>query len=423
MFFLTKTMSLDDLGRLAGNINNDMPYWKYMKREIGAATQVMFGLVDVSKPPKRNGLRKCSRIGFDGYCGAGLFGRGIEESTIRGVEETATFNIKYAVEKEIDPVRSYANIHDAEIISSLIDDHDDDGKDNDNDKKWTIKFSKKNKTIFRATMRNFLLKVETDKGFRDALVHIDFAILSPPCQGFSKMNRFKGGNALGNNEESKLILKVAKLWGPKIIVFENVFGLWERKHIEEYLQPISYGLIDMDYNVQVWKLNAMDFGDAQNRRRLFIIASSKNVGVPDIPKPTHCHLTSKKVFGGVACNRNNKLTPYVTVRDLLINEENNFPEESKPLNDDNGELKTFSDRPCKTVLASKSYIHYCKNRKYSLHENALLMGQERAFVEKLIGKDDVSKQRMIGNGVPMGMSKAIGSAIYNVLKFNWEGEE
>ena len=371
-----------------------MPDWMYKEQGDKGSSKLHFALINVSTNPKKNGLRQTRPVGMDCFSGAGLFSVGLESSDL---------NVKFAVEKVFDPVQSYAKIHNAEVVSqlSLI------------DEEWSVKLKMNDgKLVFHCTMEDFLSKCEEVPTFKEALGRCDFVVLSPPCQGFSTMNRLKGGNTLENNEESLRILKVAELLSPKILLFENVFGLWETGHINGYLRPIVYGLINMNYSVQVGKICGADYGDPQIRRRLYLIASRSCVGVPVIPKTTHSSPNKLDGFG--------ETTPYNTVSDLLKGEEDNFPETESRVMDE--ELVTYANKPVPTVLASKSYLHYCKNRRYSLIENALLMGQERDFVSKLTGNDK-SKQRQIGNGVPMGMAKAMGRAIHEVLKWEWEGED
>lgn len=374
----------------------EMPSCIYYERGEGRSA-LLFSLINASKNPTRKGLKKVAPVGLDCFSGAGLMSSGLEASGL---------NVNCAIEIEADMVQSYAKIHNAEVISQFVI-NDDDGDDD-----WKIIFKKDNKVVIHCTMKDFVHKCETDRAFKDALQY-DFVTLSPPCQGFSLANRLLGGKFRENNEESLRILKVAELLKPKILLFENVSGLWvnteKRNNIEMYLQPIVYGLYDAGYSVQVSKIFAADLGDPQMRPRLLIMASLSSIGLPLVPKPTHC---SSKLDGS-------GLLPYVTVRDVLVNEEDNFPETGKC---DDEELITHPDRPAPTVLASKSYYHYSQDRRYSLVENALLMGQERDFVSKLVGNSD-SMQRQIGNGVPMEMAKALGRTIFEVLRWNWEEEE
>jgi site-specific DNA-cytosine methylase len=367
-----------------------IPDLMYIERQKGTSA-LLFGLVDTSKTPSRNGLRTSSIKGIDLFAGAGLASRGFEASCC---------NIVVSVEKNKDAVKSYARIHNAtelEVSSN--------GWEN---------ILKGNGTIaFHGTVEDFLAKYKNTSALQKVLGSIDIVVLCPPCQGFSKQNIGKLGDVKQNNHESLRILAVAEMIKPKVLAFENVLGLWEKDHIKEYFQKIVYGLVNMGYNVQVGKLCASDFGDPQLRPRLILIASLSEIGLPVFPKPTHGQpFQGDDVAGG--------LLPFVTARDALKPEEEKHAEndEDNPVYDD-GNVRN-PNKPSGSVLASKSAAHYSKNRFYSLTENAILMGQGPDFVAKLEGNKK-SKQRQIGNGVPMELTSAIGRAVQNVLKWNWEG--
>jgi site-specific DNA-cytosine methylase len=366
-----------------------LPDWMYIERQKGSSA-LLFGLVDISKTPTRNGLRTSLIRGIDFFAGAGLASRGLEASCC---------SIVASVEKNKEAVQSYARIHGA--IESEV--SADDWKD--------ILNQENGRVAFRGTVEEFLFKYNDTQAFQEALGFIDIVILCPPCQGFSKMNVFKEGEVEQNNRESLRILAAAEYIHPKVLVFENVLGLWETAQIKEYFQEIVYGLANLGYNVQVGKLSAADFGDPQLRPRLILIASLSEIGLPVYPRATHGPpFVGSEVTGG--------LLPFVTARDALKPEEAKHPEHETPISDD-GLRKP--NEPAGSVLASKSAPHYSKNRLYSLAENAILMGMGGAeFVAKLEGNKAL-KQRQIGNGVPMELTSAIGRAVQNVLKWNWEG--
>ena len=366
-----------------------LPNWMYIERQSGSSS-LLFGFVDISKKPIRNGLRKSRPKGIDFFAGAGLASRGFEASGCK---------IVASIEKNKEAVYSYARIHKASALDISSDE-------------WTIILKEETgRVAFYGTAEDFLLKYEDNRAFRKALGTIDIVVLCPPCQGFSKQNIFKQGDVEQNNNESLRILKAAELIRPKVFAFENVLGLWEKKHIEDYFQKIVYGLMDMGYNVQVGKLCAADFGDPQFRPRLILIASLSQIGLPVYPRSTHgLPFVGNDVAGG--------LLPVVTVRDSLRQEEGKHPENERPINLDD---RRSPNQPAGTVMASKSAPHYSENRLYSLVENSILMGQGGSeFVTKLEG-NNASKQRQIGNGVPMRLTKAIGRAVMGPLEYNWVG--
>ena len=366
-----------------------IPDWMYIERERGSSCR-LFGLVNVSKRPERNGFRKADPKGIDFFAGAGLASRGFELSG---------FKIVASIEKNGEAVQSYAKLHNAKEsdISS-------DG--------WKSILEKENgRVAFHGTAKDFLVKFKESPSLQKALCSIDIVILCPPCQGFSKANVYKEGKVEENNNESLRILDAAELIRPKILVFENVLGLWETDHIKDYFQTIVYGLMNKGYNVQVGKLCAADFGDPQTRPRLILIASLSQIGLPVFPRRTHGRPFMEGDVSGT-------LIPFVAAQDVLKSEEGKHAENETPIR---REVEPRPSEPAKTVMASKSAPHYGENRLYSLHENAILMGQGgNEFVKKLVG-DKRAKQRQIGNGVPMELVKAIGRSVREVLKWNWVG--
>lgn len=388
-----REIPLDNLGEEVEGFEKP-PDGIYIERQ--ASSSLLFGLVDNRKKPTRNGLRKSPIKGIDFFAGAGLASRGFEASCCK---------IVASIEKNEDAVQSYARIHNATVSEVASDD-------------WESILNIENgRVAFHGTAEAFLLKYENTPALQKALGCIDIAILCPPCQGFSKANVGKQGNAEENNNESLRILTVAELMRPKVLVFENVDGLWTRVEIKNYLQKIVYGLVNLGYNVQVGCLCAASFGDPQARPRLILIASRSDIGLPVYPRPTHGHPFQGDDEGG-------GLLPYVTARDALKPEEDKHPERDETLSlDHKEENRRNPNKPAPTVMASKSNPHYSKNRLYSLTENAILMGQGGSeYVAKLVG-DKASKQRQIGNGVPMEMACAIGRAVHGVLKWDWECAE
>lgn len=370
-----KEISLVDLGEELED--EKLPDFEYFEKEKGASSR-RFGLANTSKPV-RNGRRNSRLRAIDFYAGAGLASRGFEK---------VDFDIVAGIEKDSDAAESYSKIHGATLL--------------DVTSMECLETFIRNpcKAIFHNTTEEFLTEYQKNKEFKRAIGPIDLVIFCPPCQGFSAENRNRQGNVEQNNRESLRMVDAAKLIRPKCIVFENVCGMWQKDFIEKYVKKIVYGLLHLQFNVQMGKLCAADFGDAQKRPRVIMIASLSQIGLPVFPRPTHGH----------------SLIPFVTVGDALRCEEGKHPEDENPIYDD-GEQRD-ANLPAETVKASKSAPHYSENRRFTLVENAILMGEGAWFVEKLVG-NRAAKQRQIGNGVPRELAKAIGVALMGVLRFFW----
>lgn len=110
---------------------------------------------------------------------------------------------------------------------------------------------------------------------------IDGLIGTFPCPSFSK-----AGDQEPNDPRSKVLLSVlpwTEALKPRFIILENVPELLKFPHFWLVFQ----GLQHQGYTVRVWLLDAMDFGSAQRRPRLFIVAVREGERIPVAPEPTH----------------------------------------------------------------------------------------------------------------------------------------
>lgn len=106
-----------------------------------------------------------------------------------------------------------------------------------------------------------------------------------PCQGFSQ-----GGVREPSAKINTLYLEFAralKSIRPKAFVVENVSGM-VRKNFAHLLQDQFKVFTEAGYRVKADVLNAMDFGVAQERKRIFIVGVREDLGVEyHFPTPTH----------------------------------------------------------------------------------------------------------------------------------------
>lgn len=108
----------------------------------------------------------------------------------------------------------------------------------------------------------------------DEIPDSDIIICGPPCQGFSNVGKRDPTDA--RNLLYLEVLKIVAAKKPRFVVIENVKGLKSFQN-GSILKEIVGGLEDIGYMVE-WKvLNAKDFGIAQNRERLFIIANNQQI--------------------------------------------------------------------------------------------------------------------------------------------------
>ncbi len=186
-------------------------------------------------------------IAIDMFCGAGGFSIGLRR---------AGFKIVAAVDNDPDAIRTYRLNHPEMPDEAIIEDD--------------------------------AHSVDVWQKLEDLLdgQTLDLLVGGPPCQGFSLMgnrvpHKFLNGNKkFGNDyvfeEDDRnhlfeaMIEVVAKL-RPRYVVIENVPGLASAE-IEEksYAEHIAEWLHTLDYEVEVIRLEAVNFGIPQKRHRYFI---------------------------------------------------------------------------------------------------------------------------------------------------------
>lgn len=110
---------------------------------------------------------------------------------------------------------------------------------------------------------------------RDLPPH-DLLLAGPPCQSYSTAGKRKGTKdprgQLGFD-----LLRLIKKSMPKAVVIENVLGMMS----DPFFGTIIKSLDEWGYFVNVFTLNAADFGCVQSRRRVFIVGTIRFVlGAP-----------------------------------------------------------------------------------------------------------------------------------------------
>jgi DNA (cytosine-5)-methyltransferase 1 len=109
---------------------------------------------------------------------------------------------------------------------------------------------------------------------------LDFLIGGPPCQGFSP-----SGKRWLEDNRNKLIarfIEIAQQMKPKCVIIENVptaLSAYERLFKEEIMHALK------GYVSRTAVLNASAFGVPQIRKRAFIVALRKDLGVTDFTFP------------------------------------------------------------------------------------------------------------------------------------------
>lgn len=266
----------------------------------------------------------------------------------------------------------------------------------------------------------------------------DVVVAGPPCQGFSKLNRYREDDP--RNLLYKEVLRSVHETRPRIVVTENVPAFLESQAGKHFVQ----GLKDRGFVVRKGVLNMADFGVPQHRHRALVIAAQRGLPIPwpvatHAERPTRSRLRHRTVADAFAMLPTQPLgdnwhRPYAEDR-AYADRYRTIPEGGgrKDLPPDlvldcwkktNGFSDVFGrlmwSRPATTVRteffrAEKGrFLHPSADRPITPREAARLQSFPDSFrfpEEKSIPV----VARQIGNAMPPRAAEAIASAIIAVL--------
>ena len=139
---------------------------------------------------------------------------------------------------------------------------------------------------------------------------VDVITGGPPCQGFSL-----AGQRLSNDPRNSLFkefVRIAKDICPKVIFFENVYGIMNMQN-GEVLKAILFEFNKIGYQCKYSLINAADYGVPQARPRFVLIGVYGKDKTITFPTPTHYNEKNEQLSF-----LNTEKSPYVTVRDALM---------------------------------------------------------------------------------------------------------
>lgn len=174
----------------------------------------------------------------------------------------------------------------------------------------------------------------------------------PPCQPFSKAGYWKKHeNRLGSEDPRNLIgqyLRMIEELNPDGFVLENVESLLHPKNIEA-VKKLEEAIENLGYKHIKYKANSANFGVPQKRKRVFFIASKKNIK----GEPIKTHGSEKEIL------LNKNLLPYERVIDWI----GKYDDPKYSDDYDSTEGKYFED--LLAVPPGQNYIALTEKRGYS----------------------------------------------------------
>lgn len=310
----------------------------------------------------------------------------------------------------------------------------------------------------------------------DSKIKIDGIIGGPPCQGFSL-----SGNRDKKDPRNSLFMEFVRFvqyFNPKFFVMENVTGILSMKTKSNQLvkDVILSEFSASGYNVEIFTLNAAEFGVPQSRIRVFFIGlrndieydkekirpkgflfGSKQVtieqAIMDLPqieagegteickyntKPQNKYQkwirgNTKEIHNHIAMRHTARLIDrfsHIRYGESVADVDTEFQQRKRGNASEisgkvysQNNMRPFPDKPSPTVPASfqSNFVHPFLNRNYTAREGARLQSFPDSYV--FMGKrttmsweKNLSQYQQIGNAVPPLLAKAIGLSIKNYFE-------
>ena len=113
---------------------------------------------------------------------------------------------------------------------------------------------------------------------------VDLIVGGPPCQAYSVVGRSRSANNMKGDPRNFLYVQYAEYldrYRPKMFVFENVLGLKSAGN-GIYLENMEKLFQKKGYSIELFHVNARQFGVLQNRKRIILIGW-RNDFIPNLP--------------------------------------------------------------------------------------------------------------------------------------------
>jgi DNA (cytosine-5)-methyltransferase 1 len=287
------------------------------------------------------------------------------------------------------------------------------------------------------------------KAFSNKLPPLWGIIGGPPCPDFSNGGKH-GGFAGKNGRLTKIFLELIDEMRPPFFLIENVAGIFRIKKNRSLLEKLTAKLQKHGYFTDIKILNALDYGLAQDRPRMFLIGITRkllnprlrgNMPITDpgwFPFPEG-EYRNKKLLKWPTKNKFRakvKRPPHIpeelTIYPLLASypspeELPNGEEYFKPHSDKFNKiyegdtsrksfkrLHRFRYSPTACYGNNEVHLHPWKPRRLSVREVLRIQGIPDSYILPK-GGSLTSKFKLIGNGVPMTLTFNVAKALKTFL--------
>lgn len=341
---------------------------------------------------------------------------------------------------------------------------------------WASETYRYNHPYTKVVTEDITQVLDLDTLLDDHSIVIDGIIGGPPCQGFSL-----SGNRDKKDPRNSLFMefvRFVKHFKPKFFVMENVTGIlsMETKSGEKVKEVILNEYHNAGYNVEIFVLNAAEFGVPQSRIRVFFIGLRNDItydkekiepkgflfgdeqitieqAIMDLPQIkagegeeiAEYRCEPQNDYQKWVRNGSTEVRNHITMRHTarlverfshigfgqsVADVAEEFQQRQRGAADkvsgkvySQNNMRPYPDRPSPTVPASfqSNFVHPYIDRNYTAREGARLQSFPDTYIfcgkrTTMSWEKNLSQYQQIGNAVPPLLAKAIGKSISDYLK-------
>lgn len=345
---------------------------------------------------------------------------------------------------------------------------------------WASETYKANHVGTKVITEDITQVLDLDSLLPDKNIEIDGIIGGPPCQGFSL-----SGNRDKKDPRNSLFMefvRFVKHFNPRFFVMENVTGIlsMETKSGELVKNVILDEYDKAGYNVEIFILNAAEFGVPQSRMRVFFIGLRKDIpydkakiepkgtffddkqvtieqAIMDLPQikagegvevaeyrcePQNDYQRwvrngSTEVHNHIAMRHTARLVErfsHIGFGQSVADVAEEFQQRQRGAADkisgkvySQNNMRPYPDKPSPTIPASfqSNFVHPYIDRNYTAREGARLQSFPDTYVfcgkrTTMSWEKNLSQYQQIGNAVPPLLAKGIAESIIKYLKIENE---
>ena len=341
---------------------------------------------------------------------------------------------------------------------------------------WASETYKKNHSDTKVITEDITQVLDLDSLLPRRDMIIDGIIGGPPCQGFSL-----SGNRDKKDPRNSLFMEFVRFvrhFKPRFFVMENVTGIlsMQMKNGELAKDVIVNEFTNAGYHVEIFVLNAAEFGVPQSRIRVFFIGLRDDIeydkdriepkgflfgddqitidqAIMDLPKlkagegQDVCDYTmepqndyqrwvrngSDKVYNHVTMRHTARLVErfsHIGYGQSVADVDKEYQQRQRGAAEkisgkvySQNNMRPYPDKPSPTVPASfqSNFIHPHENRNYTAREGARLQSFPDTYVfcgkrTTMSWEKNLSQYQQIGNAVPPLLARGIAKTIREYFK-------